>query len=194
MEPSIKKAVRADLKRRAEALPEAYFREAGSRIIQKVLAFPAFRKASTLMAYVSMPTEPDTGSLISSARSEGKTVLLPRCADRTRMEAVPFAGWESMRRGRYGIWEPTGPASEETPEVILIPCVAAAPNGDRLGHGAGYYDRFLLRQPGLRICLCFEAFLLDSLPAEAHDLKMDLVITENGCYPGESRGKPGASS
>ncbi len=173
-----KEQIRRARKAMAEKLPAAYYRKADLAIREKVLALPAWREAKTVMAYVSVAGEPDTRALIDLAAVEGKRVLLPRCPDRIRMEAVPFSGWERMRRSPFGIPEPEGEAAEEKPELILIPCVAATAEGTRLGHGAGYYDRFLRTQDGLKVCLCFGAFLTERLPSDPWDLKMDLVLTE----------------
>ena len=71
----------------------------------------------------------------------------------------------------------TGCGAEE-PELILVPCVAAAPHGVRLGHGAGYYDRFLAEHTGTTVCLCFRALLRGDLPAEGTDIITDLVISD----------------
>ena len=64
------------------------------------------------------------------------------------------------------------------PDLILVPCVTATPNGVRLGHGAGYYDRFLAEHSAKTVCLCFGALLRGDLPAEETDIPVDLVITE----------------
>ena len=154
--------------------------EASRIITQKVLALAAFREARVIMSYVSLEREPDTREIIRAAAAEGKQVLIPRCVDRERMEAVAFQGFEQMHPGRMGIPEPEPgiPAEEVRPELILIPCMAATRDGKRLGHGAGYYDRFLAGQPGKRVCLCFRKLMAADLPTGEHDERMDLVITE----------------
>ena len=138
-----KKNVRRRMKEKTEGLTAAYRKAAGEDIRKQVLRTDAWRRAKTVMAFVSTEGEPDTREIIEAARREGKLVLLPRCVSRTEMEAVSFEGWENTGPGLYGIPEPTGPASEAEPEVILVPCVSATADGIRLGHGAGYYDRFL---------------------------------------------------
>ena len=173
-----KQTVRLEMKARAAALSPEYRAAAGRIIREKLFALPAYGKAGTLMAYVSLPSEPDTYELIGRAAAEGRKILLPRCAEDGLMEAVPFNGWARMRRNAYGIPEPLGAAAAEPPDLILVPCLAATAEGVRLGHGAGYYDRFLRNQPGARICLCFRAMLADALPEDSWDVPMDLVLTE----------------
>ena len=182
-----------------DGMTPAEIAEASRQITQKVLALPQFREARVIMSYVSMEREPDTREILRAAMAAGKRVLIPRCLDREHMEAVPFEGFEKLRPGRMGILEPAddrnkvgggkkdeadlaeGATEERTlePELILVPCVAATRDGKRLGHGAGYYDRFLAGRPGKRVCLCFGKLLMDDLPVGERDERMDLVITED---------------
>ena len=154
---------------------------AGARIADEVLGSKEYLAASVIMAYV--PTEPDTRRILEDALARGKSVLLPKCLDGQRMEARSFGGWDHLAPGRWGIPEPKEQAEKEPllkPELILVPCVAASRDGKRLGHGAGYYDRFLAGQPGRRWCLCFDACLCEDIPTEDRDILMDRVITELG--------------
>ena len=178
-----KQALRRQAKRWVERMTPEEREAAGARIADEVLESVEYRAASVIMAYVSTPTEPDTRRILEDALARGKTVLLPKCLDGQRMEARSFGGWDHLVPGRWGIPEPREQAEKgplPQPELILVPCVAASRNGTRLGHGAGYYDRFLAGQPGRRWCLCFEACLHEEIPTEAGDLPMDRVITELG--------------
>ena len=88
---------------------------------------------------------------------------------------------EKLQPGTLGIPEP--PAPEDTacipePDLIIVPCMTASPGGVRLGHGAGYYDRFLAAHSGKTACLCFRALMRADLPAEETDIPMDFVITD----------------
>ena len=177
-----KQRIRLETKQISRNLDPAYRAKASRSITGKVLALPQWQHAKTVMAYVSMPEEPDTKELIAAALEDGKTLLLPRCTDRSRMEALPVTDLDSLVTGILGIPEP--PAAEgynvPEPELILVPCVAATANGSRLGHGAGYYDRFLAEHRGMTVCLCFSRLLRSDLPAENTDVPVDLVITDDG--------------
>jgi 5-formyltetrahydrofolate cyclo-ligase len=98
------------------------------------------------------------------------------------MVALPVSDPDTLEKGILGIPEP--PAAEGTevpaPDLILVPCMCATQNGIRLGHGAGYYDRFLTGQKGMTVCLCFSRLLRSDLPAEETDIPVDLVITDEG--------------
>ena len=176
-----KQRIRQEVRMISGQLTPEYRREASREITRQVLALPFWKEAGTVMAYWSMPSEPDTRELMETALREGKTLLLPRCLDAGRMAALPVKDLDGLKPGALGIPEPEpAAAGSEIPEpdLILVPCMAAAPHGVRLGHGAGYYDRFLAEHPGKAVCLCFRALLRADLPAEETDIITDLVITE----------------
>ena len=174
-----KKRLRREIRIQAARLTEKYRREASERLVRQVLSLPAYRKAHTVMAYVSLPGEPDTRPILEDAAAHGKTVLLPRCTGPDRMEALRFPGWDKMEKSRMGIPEPPESA-EETPEadLILVPCMTVSPEGVRLGHGAGYYDRFLAKRKAETVCLCFRQLARDLVPAGPEDYRIGRVITD----------------
>ena len=176
-----KQRIRQETRRICETLTPEYRQEASREITRKVLNMPDWKYAKTVMLYWSLPEEPDTRELMETALREGKTLLLPRCLDAGRMIALPVRDLSKVKAGRMGIPEPEetgdGTAAPE-PDLILVPCVAAAPRGVRLGHGAGFYDRFLAKRRGRKVCLCFRALLRADLPAEETDVPVDLVVSD----------------
>lgn len=144
-----------------------------------------FLEAETIFTYVSMKEEPDTGGIIETSWRMGKKVFVPRCipGKERRMEAVEIASWEELSPGTMGIWEPKKAVEgrkERSFSLMLIPCIMADKRGGRLGHGAGYYDRFLASAEGVKLCLCYEALLYSKVPMEEKDIFMDYVLTEEG--------------
>ncbi len=176
-----KQRIRQEARMISEGLTPEYRREASREIIRQVLSLPEWKEAATVMAYWSLPTEPDTQELMETALREGKTLLLPRCLDALRMAALPVKDLDNVKPGVLGIPEPemqADGAEIPEPDLILVPCVAAAPHGGRLGHGAGYYDRFLAEHTGKAVCLCFRALLRGDLPMEGTDIITDLVVSD----------------
>ena len=174
-----KQRIRQEVRQTAANLSPEYRQEASREITRQVLALPFWKQAQTVMMYSSLPGEPDTRILMETALKEGKTLLLPRCYEAGRMEAFPVKDPSELRSGTLGIPEPAERIAEKPePDLILVPCMAAAANGIRLGHGAGYYDRFLAEHTGKTVCLCFRKLLRSDLPAEATDISMDLVISD----------------
>ena len=176
-----KQRIRQETRMISARLTPEYRHEASREITRQVLALPFWKQAETVMAYWSLAEEPDTRELMETALREGKTLLLPRCLDAGKMTALPVRDLTGLKAGALGIPEPEeGKDGEKIPEpdLILVPCMTAAMNGVRLGHGAGYYDRFLAEHSGKTVCLCFRALLRADLPAEDTDVSVDLVITD----------------
>ena len=173
-----KAALRKKILEKTARLSDQYRLEAGREIAGLVLSTDEWRKSSGVMLYMSTLTEPDTSALISAAGSGKKEIFLPRCLPGYMLEAVPFHPGDTLKAGPYGIPEPCGAVGTKVPDLIVVPCVCATPEGKRLGHGAGYYDRFLSESRAFKMCLCFEALLLSDLPVNETDVRMDMVVTE----------------
>lgn len=178
-----KRALRRALRARAQALPESARHAADEAIRAAVLGSAAWRQARAVFLYVSVAPEPDTRALIEAALAEGKTVYVPLCCPDKSMKAVRIKSLRELRPGALGIPEPDGGGETAAPggiDLAVTPCVAASPDGARLGHGGGYYDRFLHAYRCPTLCLCYEALLCDRIPMGAHDVFMDALVTEKG--------------
>ena len=177
-----KRRLRREMIARRDALPEAYVAAADQSIREQVLSLPAYARAKSVFLYVSVPGEPDTRVILEQALSVGKRVYVPKCRDKGTMLAVRIRDVSDLAPGAYGIpepvsWEETAPAKDL--DLILVPCVAASRRGDRLGHGAGYYDRFLACGGEKAVCLCYEKMLCDHIPVEPTDVVLPLVIWDH---------------
>lgn len=175
----------AELRR---GLSEEYCRSADAEISSRILQHPYFQQADTIFCYISVEKEPDTKLLLESAWQMGKRVSVPRCIPgrERRMEAVEIRSFQDLGAGVLGIPEPKPglpPVEKEEIDLALIPCISADRSGRRLGHGAGYYDRFLEGQRMHRFCLCYEKLLLDKISVDNHDILMERVFSEDGVYP-----------
>lgn len=176
-----KKRLRSVMRARQRELPEEYIRAAGESIQDRVLASERYKAADSIFVYISMENEPSTRRILRQALEDGKKVCVPKCTGRTEMLAVRIRGMDGMIPGAFGIPEPRDAAetaAAEELDLILVPCLAAAPDGRRLGHGAGYYDRFLQKPAESMICLCFSRMLTDDIPVQETDIIIPAVITE----------------
>ena len=132
-----------------------------------------------------MPSEPETRDIIEKAWSMGKVVCVPKCISDGNMVPVVIKNLNDVRTGKFGILEPVNSfntISWEKIDIAVIPCVSADKKGNRLGHGAGYYDRFLHKTHMKKICLCFEQNVSEKIPTDNNDVSVDMVVTENGVY------------
>ena len=179
----LKRQLRREYKKRAGELSEVYRREADRKILETILSSHSWQCASGVFVYVSMGAEPDTRALIRSALTAGKRVYVPLCCPEWVMRAVRIQSFDELRPGLRGIPEPPAEAADAGPgelSLAIVPCVTVTASGLRLGHGGGYYDRFLCRRDCEALCLCYAEMLAESLPEEPWDVRMDGVLTEKG--------------
>ena len=142
-------------------------------LCQQVLQHPRWQEACTILLYHALPDEVDTSLLLGST---GKSLVLPVVVG-DNLELRVFDG--STCEGAFHIQEPTGRLFTDYDSIGLavIPGMAFDPQGHRLGRGKGYYDRLLPHLThAYRLGLCFPFQLLDSVPAEEHDITMHEVM------------------
>ena len=177
-----KAALRKDLLARRKALLARS--EKDKALLRQMLRLPLYREARRVLLYMSLPEEADTRGLLRAALEAGKEVFAPVCAPQgTDMAFFRVTSERSLRPGRFGIleperWEPLGMG----PALCVVPGLAFDLQGRRLGYGKGYYDRFLAEHDHITaVGLCYRELLLPQLPAEEHDQRVKLVVTEDGC-------------
>ena len=117
----------------------------------------------------------------STALKQGKNVGVPLCIGKGIMEVRQIHALDDFEEGAYGIMDhPEGVQSYRKRRLIMavIPCVSADREGRRLGHGAGFYDRFLDGVTFPKILVCYKELMMDQVPTEEHDILMDQVICD----------------
>src|SRR6476469_2396611 len=140
-----------------------------------LLAAPEVRRAATVAAYVSIGNEPGTGLLLDGLEEAGKRVILPVLLPGGDLDWAPYHGEGTLVPARRGLLEPVserlGTEAIATADVVLVPGLAVAPNGLRLGRGGGSYDRALARVPvGTFTCvLLYDDEVGLDVPTEPHD-------------------------
>ena len=177
-----KKELRRKIKEKLSFTTEKYRKEADRKITESILKLEEYQSAGCVFCYVSTEKEMDTFSVLQAILQSGKRLGVPKCMEKGIMNVYEIHSLP----GAYGILEP-----KEAPERLiqpgaidfaLIPCISCDRSGRRLGHGGGYYDRYLEKTRCVKAVLCREELLVDEIPVEEHDLRMDLVISEKGCY------------
>jgi len=144
----------------------------------QVAALHAYQRAGSVMAFKGFKSEPDTDSLFARIAADGKRLLLPRI-EHGDIAVVDADG--PMATSRIGVSEPQGPALPiDVVDLVIVPGLAFTLDGYRLGYGGGFYDRFLPKCRQLAIPdvgVCFLEQVVDELPTEAHDVRVQLVVT-----------------
>ena len=148
-------------------------------VVMRLLSHPRIKTAKTVMLYYSLPDEVDTHTLVDSLLMSGKHILLPRVTGEGTMELRRYTGPSDLAQGAYNIMEPTGEVFDDYAAIDLavIPGVAFDSDGNRMGRGKGYYDRLLPKLANtykIGICLPFQ--LVEKIPADEHDVRMDEVL------------------
>ena len=140
-----------------------------------------FAAAQVVLLYWSMADEVQTHSFVERWYRR-KTLLLP-CVQGDDLVLRQYTGPECMVSGeQFGIGEPTGDewTDLEAVQLIAVPGVAFDPAGNRMGRGRGFYDRLLKSTPhAVKIGLAYDFQMLDTIPTEPHDVRMDRVITDH---------------
>lgn len=161
-------------------LCEEYINESDRIIAEKLFDLPQYKNAKTVFAYYSVGREVSTREIIKKALADGKKLALPVCEGNGIMHFELCSDISSLHSGAYGIKEPHDmqtvcPGKDD---IVLVPAVCVDRNNARLGHGMGYYDRYLSQYACMSVCLARELLIEEKLPTEAHDIAVDTVITE----------------
>jgi 5-formyltetrahydrofolate cyclo-ligase len=184
---SLRKAILA----RRDAM-DAGTRIASSRaILDGITALDGYHASGLVLAYVGFGSELKTDALLRDVLDRGKTLMLPRVnRQERRLELYEVKDpARDLALGTWGIREPKSDrcprAEPEAVGIVLVPGVAFDPGGGRLGYGGGYHDRLLARLPRprpLMVAGAFELQIVEEVPLEEHDARVDLIVTESACY------------
>lgn len=168
------------------SLGDSAFAEKSNIITNKVLKTPEYKEAANILLYADYCREVMTRGIFDDALLHKKRVYLPKSDSLTNtMEFYRITSLDQLTRGFKGILEPKEDLkkryrldkNEDT--LAIIPGVAFDTQGYRLGYGRGFYDKYLsARRQISTIALAFSCQILDELPHEAHDIRMDKVVTE----------------
>jgi 5-formyltetrahydrofolate cyclo-ligase len=182
-------ALRRHLKKLRRAVPRAERRAAGEAVAHHIRRHFNLRPGLRIAVYAPLPAELDTAALLRLTAQHRCRVYLPRLTDlrRRRMQFVAAGG--PMRRNHLGIMEPVQQRhlSARNLDLVFVPLVGFDAKGERLGMGAGYYDRafaFLRRRshwlhPRL-IGLAYSFQQVPHIEGASHDVRLNAVITEKG--------------
>ena len=153
--------------------------EADARIIAKLLAWLQANHIRVLGAYLAIAGEPDMSALYELLPAHGITVAMPVVLERE--QPLVFVQWrpgDALTKDASGTLAPSTRGEYLQPDAVLAPCIGYTDQNLRLGFGGGYFDRTLAQNPRPRAVGISYAFAKVSFEAEAHDIPLDIVLTD----------------
>lgn len=144
-------------------------------------------KDAVIGLYRADPGEAPASGYAKFFLEAGHTIALPWLTGldapmRFRVHTDPY-GETDLEQGFFGLMQPGEDAQEVTPDVLIMPLVAFTQDGDRIGQGGGFYDKWIGAHPGvIRIALAWDIQKVDEMPIEPHDMRVSAVVTPTRVY------------
>lgn len=158
--------------------------EKDSLVAQNLLSLDEIKKADTVLCYISLDDEICTDEIVHVLLDSGKSVGAPYCVDNNgNMDFYYITDFEDLRIQSFGVREPVIEKCKKVTSfdntIIILPGLCFDLNGNRLGYGKGYYDRFLQIHSLISVGLCYNSLIVKKVPTDMYDKKADIIVTEN---------------
>lgn len=178
VEESEKTKIRRRIRNKKNILSDMEKSQSSVSVFEKIEALPEFINAKSVLLYWSLPDELPTHNFIVKWSTK-KQMLLPMVKG-DKMLIKPFTTADELRKSDMGIWEPEAQKEYQRQiDLVIAPGIAFDKNKNRLGRGKGYYDRYFNNKNVTKVGVCYDFQLLETIPTEPFDAKMDIVITPN---------------
>ena len=157
--------------------------EMDNRILNELTSTDLYKKAKNIFIYLSFGTEIDTNKIINKALQDKKEVYIPKIYKTDKsMKAIRLTSFEDLKENSMGILEPIDDSNfieKENIDLIIVPGVVFDFEGNRIGYGGGYYDRYLepIKDIRNKVVLAYDLQIIDSIEPESHDITFDYIIT-----------------
>jgi 5-formyltetrahydrofolate cyclo-ligase len=178
-----KESLRKKMKSLRQELSRKEVHDRSDKIMENLLSLPEYFRADIVHSYISSKNnEVDTHELIRILLRQKKKVVVPVAGtEPTALTHSVLLSLSELVGGKYGILVPRmlRPAPLHELQAVIVPALAVDRNGNRLGFGAGYYDRFLSTVRVPTIILAYDFQVIEKVPVESTDIPVSFVITEN---------------
>lgn len=179
-----KEQLREQLRRRINAIAPEDLHERGAAACMRLVETPVYRRAEVVMVFLSMEHEVDTNHVALHCWNNMKRVLAPRVAweQRRLLPTEIHSLTNDVRDSDRGIREPIDgmPIPVADIDIVIVPGLGFDRDGNRLGRGSGFYDRFLCHRDfrGVACALALEDQVVDAIPSEQRDVRMHMLVTD----------------
>lgn len=152
-------------------------------IYNKLISSELYLNAKNIFVYISFDKEIETKRIINKALNDKKQLYIPKIyRDNKSMKAIRLKSFEDLKENSMGILEPIDDSdyiNKEEIDLIIVPGVVFDLNGNRIGYGGGYYDRYLesIKEISNKVVLAYDLQIVDFIEPEAHDISIDYIIT-----------------
>ena len=173
-----KQALRKEIRDLKRAMTEEEIVARSEKLGRLFADSQAYLEAKTIYGYLPYNQEVRTVPMLEQALKDGKKVAVPKVFGDT-MHFIYLQDLSCVEKGYAGIPEPVAdePVAEDKTALVLMPGLAFTRNGDRMGYGGGFYDRFLAEEPDHpTLALCYDFQIVDKLPTEEFDIPVDTVL------------------
>lgn len=179
-----KKQLRKKAMENRKNIPEDIRNSIENILCMNLLHTDLWKQSDVIGVTIATENEWDTTLLIETAWKEHKTICVPRTIrEENKLIFYRLDDFSQLKRSSYNILEPAENGQEiekNAIDLLIVPGLLFDKNGYRIGYGGGYYDRFLMDFQNKTVSLASEKQLVDHLPAEAHDIPVQYLVTENG--------------
>lgn len=180
----MKNEIRISLLKKRRALSQEEVMKKSKEIQKLLFGMQEYKKAQKILYYISYDNEVNTHEMIKESVSQGKTVVVPKTDKKQhKLMLSELVCWDDLECGTYNILEPKKECIKEIHheviDLLIVPGVVFDFRGNRIGHGMGYYDKLLCHcicKP--KIGLAFDFQIVDQVPIEKHDVRVDKIVTE----------------
>lgn len=177
-----KRKIRKEVLKQRDSITQEDKKAKDDSIKNILINLPEFEKANSILFYASYKSEVDTFVLMNYCISANKAVSLPKVnKESSELEIYKIKDLSELGAGYQNIPEPLLSKDRimlKDIDLIIVPGVAFDEQCNRLGYGKGCYDKMLNEKSSPAIALAYEEQIVNSVPAESHDIKMDKIITD----------------
>ena len=173
-----KKELRRQIREKKRAMTEEQIVAAGERLSELFLACQQYKDAKTIYGYLPYNQEVRTVPMLEQALRDGKRVAVPKCYG-DQMRFIYMEDLSLVENGYANIPEPIAddPVADDPTALVLMPGLAFTKEGNRMGYGGGFYDKFLAAEPNHpTVALCYDFQMVDYIPTDDYDIPVDCVL------------------
>ena len=172
-----KKKIRQKIVQKRKSMSCEEWKRKSDIICNKIMENYKYKESRSVFCYASVGHEVCLTKLIQDALQSGKQVAMPK-VEGENIRFYLIDSMDEMLPGAFGILEPDTARLAKQGELVIVPGVAFSITGERLGYGGGFYDRFLSENDIYSIGAAYDFQMVDTLPTEPHDKKINLIITD----------------